>query len=220
MSESEQSDISFEEALQEAGIELEAEQASQIKDYCHLLWEYNKKMNLTRHTTYRRFVERDVLDSQMLASVLDDGDSVLDVGTGGGVPGIILSILKPGLNVTLLEPVGKKANAVNDMVGELNVPCSVYRDVVQEHLLGNSYNVVTARAVGSVTKIMTWTKGLWGQFDKMVLIKGPKWKEECADAKSNGLTRMVDIKKLVSYPMPGTESESHIIEIGKKNNAS
>ena len=102
-----QDDISFEQALQEVGIELTEEQAAQTLDYCHMLWAFNEKINLTRHTTYRRFVERDVLDAYKLASVLGDDESVLDVGTGGGVPGIILSILNPKLEITLLEPVGK-----------------------------------------------------------------------------------------------------------------
>ncbi len=52
----------------------------------------NTKLNLTRHTTWDKFVARDLVDSQWLERYLDSGERVLDVGTGGGVPGIILAI--------------------------------------------------------------------------------------------------------------------------------
>ena len=57
------------------------------------------KINLTRHTDYGKFVGRDVLDSMQLAEHLREGDEILDVGTGGGVPGIVLAIVRPDLQV-------------------------------------------------------------------------------------------------------------------------
>src|SRR6187401_3195731 len=89
-------------ALARHGLTLPAEQVAQLDRYCRLLWEWNDKLNLTRHTDYEKFVSRDLIDSLELAKLLRPGEEVLDVGTGGGVPGIVLAILRPDLKVTLL----------------------------------------------------------------------------------------------------------------------
>ncbi len=57
-----------------------------LRDYCELLWQWNQRMNLTRHTDYDRFVSRDLVDTLELADLIDTGVEVLDFGTGGGVP--------------------------------------------------------------------------------------------------------------------------------------
>src|SRR4029453_17337716 len=87
----------LDELLAAEGIRLKPEQVDQLDLYRRLLWSWNERMNLTRHTTLEKFVTRDVIDSQQLAALLRRGERVLDVGTGGGVPGVILAILRPDL---------------------------------------------------------------------------------------------------------------------------
>src|ERR671919_480947 len=82
-------------ALARHDITLPAEQAALLDRYCRLLWEWNEKLNLTRHTDYEKFVSRDLADSLELAKHLKPGEEVLDVGSGGGVPGIVLAIVRP-----------------------------------------------------------------------------------------------------------------------------
>ena len=79
------------------GIELPNDQIAQLDQYRQLLWDWNEKLNLTRHTTLEKFVSRDVVDSLAFAEHLDAGERVLDVGTGGGVPGVILAIVRRDL---------------------------------------------------------------------------------------------------------------------------
>src|SRR6476620_1193170 len=86
-------------ALARHGFELPAEQVEQLDRYCRLLWDWTEKINLTRHTDYEKFVGRDVLDSLKLADHLRESDEILDVGTGGGVPGVVLAIVRPNLQV-------------------------------------------------------------------------------------------------------------------------
>ena len=66
-------------------IELPGEQIALLERYCELLWQWNEKINLTRHTDYERFVARDLVDSLAFAEFLKPGEKVLDVGSGGGV---------------------------------------------------------------------------------------------------------------------------------------
>ena len=87
-----------------------------LQQYCELLWDWNTRLNLTRHTDYESFVTRDLLDSSRLAGHIPEGNSVLDVGSGGGVPGIVITILRPDLAVTLIDSTAKKANALKEIV--------------------------------------------------------------------------------------------------------
>src|SRR5690606_34441438 len=93
--------------------------------YRQSLWAWNEKLNLTRHTDLEKFVTRDVVDSLALEQFLDSGEEVLDIGTGGGVPGVILAIVRPDLKITLSESVGKKARAVEAIVHEVGLAIPV-----------------------------------------------------------------------------------------------
>src|SRR5262245_5796266 len=112
-------------ALDRHGLELPADQIAQLEKYARLLWDWNEKLNLTRHTDFEKFVGRDLLDSLQLAAHLRQEDEVLDVGTGGGVPGVMLAIVRPDLKVTLCDSVGKKAKAVESIVQELGLEVPV-----------------------------------------------------------------------------------------------
>src|SRR4051794_2799354 len=81
--------------------EVADEQVDLLDKYRQLLWSWNERLNLTRHMTLEKFVGRDVLDSFELSKLLENGERVLDVGTGGGVPGVIIAILRPDLTIAL-----------------------------------------------------------------------------------------------------------------------
>ena len=102
-------------------LELPPPQIARLDQYCRLLWDWNSKINLTRHTDFEKFVTRDLVDSQAFARFLSPGETVLDVGTGGGVPGVVLAILRDDLQISLSESVGKKARAVADIVEKLGL---------------------------------------------------------------------------------------------------
>ena len=100
---------SLKEAAERLDLQLPDECYSRLDTYCTTLWEWNTKINLTRHTTYDLFARRDLLDTVRLAEHIEPDEEVLDIGTGGGVPGIPLAILRPDLTVSLCDSVGKKA---------------------------------------------------------------------------------------------------------------
>ena len=114
------------DALTRHRLELPANQVEQLEKYCQLLWDWNAKLNLTRHTDFEKFVGRDLVDSLQLAAHLREGEEVLDVGTGGGVPGVVLAIVRPDLKMALCDSVGKKARAVESIVKDLGLEIPVY----------------------------------------------------------------------------------------------
>ena len=105
-------------ALARHSIDFPEEGIPRLDEYRRLLWSWNEKINLTRHTDFEKFVTRDVVDSLALERFIETGERVLDVGTGGGVPGVILAIARPDLDVTLCESVAKKARVGEDIVQE------------------------------------------------------------------------------------------------------
>ena len=199
--------------LSKLEIELPTEQVEQLAVYCRELWDHNSRLNLTRHTDYKTFAERDVLDSVKLASVIGEGERILDFGSGGGVPGIVLGILRPDLDITLAECVGKKAHVLDLMTRELELPIDIIDDRVENVLDGEGFTSLTARAVGPLPKMMPWFKKSWDDFGRMLLIKGPRWTEEKAAAEEAGQLVGIKIECLLSYPMPGRDSESVVLEL-------
>lgn len=206
------------EALAREAIALEPAQVELLDRYRRLLWEWNEKINLTRHTTMEKFVTRDVIDSLQLAQLLEPGERVLDVGTGGGVPGVILAIVRPDLKVSLCESTQKKARAVEEMVGELGLPVRVYANRVEDVLEMTTFDTLVARAVASLAKMLRWLKPHWAAFDQLLAIKGPSWVAERGEARHYNLFHELELRKAATYETPRTGAESVILKIWRSDN--
>jgi 16S rRNA (guanine527-N7)-methyltransferase len=206
--------------LSRQGIDLPEQQVATLEKYCGLLWEWNSKLNLTRHTDYQKFVLRDVVDSLVFAESLRPEERILDVGTGGGVPGVVLAVVRPDLSVSLCESVGKRARAVTDIVEKLNLDVPVFQSRI-ENLLGKGEGKWTGdslvvRAVARLSKLLDWLEPHWGSFGRLLTVKGPAWVEERGEARHRGQMRKLALRKLTSYPMPGTDSESVLLQVCTK----
>lgn len=206
----------FEQALASAQLDLELAASERLQQYCHRLWDWNSKLNLTRHLDFASFVNRDLLDTLKLAELIEPAARVLDVGSGGGVPGIPLAILRTDIEVSLCECIQKKAHALAGILSEINVSCPVYADRLENVLQAVDFNVVTGRAIGPLWKILKWVQPHWGQFDQLLLHKGPKWVEERADARSRGLLNGLSLRKVAEYRIAGHDADSVILSIQAK----
>lgn len=200
-------------ALGRHGIELADEQVALLDRYCQRLWDWNSRLNLTRHTDFEKFVARDVADCQWLERFLESGESVLDVGTGGGVPGVVLAILRPDLEIALCDSVAKKAKAVAAIVEETGLKIPVHHAAAQDVIQRERFDTLVVRAVAPLAKLLTWFKPHWDRFDRLLVLKGPAWVAERAEARERRLLAGLRISKLATYPLPGTESESVVLQI-------
>lgn len=203
-------------ALVRHNLQLPPDQIEQLDRYCHLLWEWNEKLNLTRHTDYEKFVSRDVVDSLQLSQLLHDGEEVLDVGSGGGVPGVILAILRPNLRVSLCESMAKKAKVLSSIVEQLRLPTPVYHSRAEGVFEDLRFDAVVVRAVGPLAKMLKWFEPHWLSIGRLLAIKGPKWSDERGEARHLGLMHKLDLRVAATYPLPGTHSESVILKIWPK----
>lgn len=210
---------SLEEAAGKLGIELPSATFEQLERYCLALWDWNTKINLTRHTNFDLFARRDLLDSVKLADQLSEDEEVLDVGTGGGVPGLLLAILRPDLNVSVCDSVAKKTKVVSDIVKQLQLPVAVHALRVQDVLEDLRFSSLVTRAVGSISQLLGWLDESWMSFDRLLAIKGPRWVEERGEARHLGLMHEIELRKIASYTMPGTDSESVILQMNRRKHS-
>lgn len=199
-------------------IELPEPKIALLDRYCELLWEWNEKLNLTRHTDYEKFVARDVIDSLVLAGFLEQGERVLDVGSGGGTPGVILAIVRDDLQISLSESVGKKARALADIVERLGLPTPVpvIHARAEDILVGQRFDTLVIRAVARLRKLLVWFEPHWNAIGRMLVVKGPAWVEERGEARHFGLMSHLALRKLTEYPLAGTDSMSTLLQINRK----
>ena len=200
-------------ALECHAISLPDPQIKQLEQYCSLLWEFNEQINLTRHCDYDTFVARDLIDSQALSDQIESGESLLDVGTGGGVPGIVLAILRPDLRISLCDSSAKKAKVVAEIAQALSLATPVYEERVENVLQVGEFDVLVARAVGPLWKILKWLRPHWHRFDRLLLVKGPRWTDERGEARHKGYLKPLEIRRAASYRTPGHDGESVILAV-------
>ena len=201
----------FAAALEKHSIELEPQAAEQLQAYAKAMWRWNEQLNLTRHTTWDLFVSRDLRDCVQLAPLLEAGEEVLDLGSGNGVPGIPLAILRPDVDIALAESVKKRAHVLGEIIGELGLPVTVYAARGEDLLQDFRFSTIVARAVGSVTKFCRWVEPNWASIDRLLLIKGPKWIEERGEARHHGLLNQLQLRRVVSYPL-GDIADSEVAD--------
>ena len=203
------------------GLDLPAATLPRLAAYASRLWVWNKRLNLTRHTDARRFLERDVADANALQIHLAAGERLLDVGTGGGVPGVLLAILRPDLTVDLSDSVGKRARAVAAITQEIDLPLTVHSQPAQQVVsaaadAGKPYDTLVIRAVAPLTKLLNWFEPLVDSYGRLLLIKGPRWEAERAEARHRGLLKQVAARRIDTWPIPGGEAESVLLEVRRR----
>jgi 16S rRNA (guanine527-N7)-methyltransferase len=219
---------SLTEALKRFGILLSKGKVRQLDDYCRLLWDWNARLNLTRHTDYDKFVARDLVDSMALEGFLRPNERVLDVGSGGGVPGIVLAILRPDLQMELCDSTGKKALALSEIVRELRLDIPIRHakaeTVLTERGKGTRFTTLTIRAVSRLVKLLRMVGPHWNVFDRLLLVKGPKWVEERGEARHYNLMNKLALRCIKTYPTtvsmptnPGETVNSVILQICRKD---
>ncbi len=167
-----------------AGGTLSEAQLGQLDRYIDLLIEKNQVLNLTRITDRADAEVKHVADALTLLPLLPQegkakGLKLADVGTGGGIPGVILAIARPDAQVTLIDSTRKKLDAVKamcDQIGLANVRALHTR--MEE--VSEAFHVVTARAVAELDTLLGWCERLLKPKGALLALKGPKLEEEIA----------------------------------------
>lgn len=145
----------FIEELKKLGIEISEKQLEQLNKYYNLLIEWNEKINLTGITKKEEVYLKHFYDSLTITKVIDlrKEETLCDIGTGAGFPGMVLKILFPNLKVTLIDALEKRIKFLNDVIDKLNLSeIETIHARSEDYAMKNRelYDVVTARAVSQL----------------------------------------------------------------------
>jgi 16S rRNA (guanine527-N7)-methyltransferase len=164
-----------------AGAPLKERQLAQLDQYLDELVAWNEKLNLTRIVDRASAEIRHIADSLTILQYLPRGGgkpiSLADVGTGGGVPGVPLAIARPDLRVTLIDSTKKKLDAIDQIIGAVGVPNVVTLHTRME-TANQRFDVIVARAVGEMARLLEWTSPLMHRQSTLLAMKGPKAYDE------------------------------------------
>lgn len=176
------------------GLSLSDRQCSQLEQYAVLLKEKNQVVNLISRKDEDNIVAKHILQSLTIALPevtgfeFKQGIKVFDIGTGGGLPGIPLKIVRPDLNIVLCDSIGKKIVAVQSMLDALgftDVRAISHRAEVlaKRDWHAKYYDVIISRAVAQLDDLVTWTKPIMKYGATLLSLKGGDLTEEIARTK-------------------------------------
>ena len=204
------------EAVKELGITLTEEQLEKLDKFYNLLIEWNEKINLTRITEEKEVYLKHFYDSLTIAKVVDlsTKSTLCDVGTGAGFPGIVLKIVYPNLKITLVDSLLKRVNYLNTIIKDLELT-----DIHAIHSRGEDFkekfDVVTARAVANIEKLLGFTMHLVSSDGIFVAMKGNIDEEmtEPVISKINKKYKLIEINKFL---LPKENSNRSLVVIKNK----
>jgi 16S rRNA (guanine527-N7)-methyltransferase len=128
-----------------------------------------------------RLWERHLLNSAVLGEAIPGGSSVCDIGTGAGLPGMVLAIARPDLEVTLVEPLLRRTTFLEEVVTELGLDrVAVVRGRAEDLHGRATFDIVTSRAVAPLERLMGWSMPLVAPAGALVAMKGRSVHEEIA----------------------------------------
>lgn len=203
-------------------LDLTSQQAQQFEQYHQLLDEWGEQMNLTTISDPDEVIIRHFLDSLSLVDVIgfDDGDKLIDVGTGAGFPGLALAIAFPKIHVTLLDSVQKKLNFLQAVIDKLQL-ANVRTLHMRAEDAGNhpehreQYDIVTARAVALLPVLLEYTIPLAKVGGFLVAMKGESAEREVEEAKRALFILKGEAKPVYEYQLPQVERSHFLVTIEK-----
>jgi len=173
----------------------------------------NEVMNLTSIKEPRDVAIKHVLDSLAPWRLFERSESLLDIGSGGGFPGIPLAVVYPEKLFILCDSTRKKAAFIADVVERLELTnVAVFGERGETVLQEESVDTVFGRAVGSAAKIFRFLAPAADRFERLVLYKGPAAAEECADAAEQTAELGLEGRVTLSYELPDGEGSRTILE--------
>ena len=208
----------LEEILREH-LTADEETLGRFRRYYELLTEWNAVMNLTAISGEEDTARLHFLDCAALASLTElGGRRVIDVGTGAGFPGLVLKILRPDMELTLLDSLEKRLrflSAVCDELGFADVTCLHARAEEAPKELRESFDLACSRAVARLNLLSELCLPFVKVGGLFVAMKGPELSEELKEAEKGIRLLGGQVEKVVEYPVPGTDLRHNAVLIRK-----
>lgn len=200
-------------ALDQLSFEIDDAKCEKLTKYLQGILLWNKAYNLTAITEPREMIIKHLLDSLVLAPELERrmaNGRFIDVGTGAGLPGALLSIVMPNATFILLDSAIKRTRFINQMKLEIGLPnVEIVTSRVQDHQPEVRYDAVLSRAFASGEDMVNWSEHLVHEQGKMAAMKGKFIEEEWETV------AQFPQREIVPLEVPGLFEERHLIFLSK-----
>lgn len=194
------------------GVEVTDKQAEQFQTYMKLLLEWNEKMNLTAITEPKAVAVKHFLDSILLLPHLEQGNTLIDVGTGAGFPGVPLKIMRPDLQLTLLDSLNKRLLFLQESLDRLGMEAALVHARAEEggrqKALRMRFSIATARAVAPLSLLCEYCLPFLQMDGVFLAMKGPEPEPEI-DAAEHAISLLgCELAGVEKFTLPGGDARS------------
>ena len=197
--------------IKDLQLNLNQQQHEQLLDYLALLFKWNKVYNLTSVRDPMQMMTHHLLDSLAAVPAFANAQNVLDVGAGGGLPGVVLAIARPAMKVAMIDTVHKKTAFLTQVKAELELAnVAVHTMRVEQLQVTQKFDVITSRAFADLSDFVNWSGHLLAEGGQFIALKGTAPPEE-----QERLPKEWKVTKLAPLKVPGLDAERHLVFIQK-----
>lgn len=184
-------------------------QQDKLMDYLALMFKWNAVYNLTSLRDPMQMVTHHLLDSLAAVPAFAKAHNVLDVGSGGGLPGIVLAIVRPDMKVSMIDTVHKKTAFLTQVKAELSLTnVTVYTARVEQLQVSDKFDVITSRAFADLSDFVNWSHHLLADGGRYIALKGVAPKDE-----QERLPAEWKVTGLEPLQVPRLGAERHLVYI-------
>lgn len=196
----------LQQGLQAMGLSLNTAQQLLLLEYVSLLKKWNSTYNLTALRDEHKMISHHILDSLSLLGYIKEAKTLMDVGSGGGMPGIPTAICRPDLQITLLDSNTKKTTFLQQVVIELGLSNVTVASGRVEAMHDKDVDVVTSRAFAELADFISLTKHLLNENGYWAAMKGVYPYEELEHVPAS-----VVVEKVEKIEIPMLQGERHMV---------
>jgi 16S rRNA (guanine527-N7)-methyltransferase len=199
------------EGIADMQLDVSAAQQEQLMDYLGLMFKWNSVYNLTSLRDPMQMVTHHLLDSLAAVPAFRDAQNVLDVGAGGGLPGIVLAIVRPGMKVAMIDTVHKKTAFLTQVKAQLGLAnATIHTMKVQELQVSDKFDVITSRAFADLSDFVNWSSHLLAEGGCYIALKGVAPQDE-----RERVPTAWRVTKVEPLQVPRLGAERHLVFIEK-----
>lgn len=188
-----------------------------FEEYYRELVEYNNKVNLTAIVERNDVYTKHFLDSILAVDEIPDDASLIDIGAGAGFPSLPLKIVRPDINLTMIDSLNKRINFLDLVTNKLNIKSNNIHSRAEDYAIKNreKYDVAVARAVASLNTLVEYLLPFVKVGGIVLAYKGSSADDEIINAKNAIKILGGKVEKILNFTLPNEAGERNIIVIRK-----
>lgn len=210
----------FTNELKNLNINITEKELKILSKYYDFLIEYNKHTNITSILKKEDIYLKHFYDSLTITKIIDlnNVNNLLDIGSGGGFPGLVLKIFYPNINLYVLDSNNKKIKFLDELSNHLDIKINLIHERAEEYSSKTNikFDLITARAVSNLSKLIKMTKGYINNDNSFIAMKG-RTSNEINDAREIININQLTISNKIEFNLPNEEGFRTLLKINRKD---